>query len=80
MLANAMGVIKTTNAMIKAKVLFLSFVWMLSSELLRSQNCQGRHRGLRLPLVSPAPVKPEPVVAHQHQEGLVQGPGVKQLL
>ena len=68
-----MEVIKTTNAMIKAKVLFLSFVWMLSSELLRRQNCQGRHRCLRLPLVSPAPaeVHPEAVVSHQQQERLV---------
>ena len=55
------------------KVLILSFVWMLSSKLLGSQNCQGRHGGLRLALVSPAPaeVHPEPVVSHQQQEGLV---------
>ena len=55
---------------------------MLRSELVRSQNSQGRHSRLGLALVSPAPgeVHPEPVVSHQQQEGLVQRPGVKQRL
>ena len=55
---------------------------MLSSELLRSQNSQGRHSRLGLALVSPAPgeVHPEPVVSHQQQECSVQGPGVEQSL
>ena len=55
---------------------------MFVSKLLRRQQSQGRHGGLRLALVSPTPaeVHPEPVVSHQQQEGLVQRPGVKQLL
>ena len=50
---------------------------MLRAEMFRRKQCQGWHGGLYLPLVSPseAEVHPEPVVSHQQQEGLVQGPG-----
>ena len=73
---------RTPSRLLKDKVLILSFVWIFCSEMLRSQQCQGRHGGLGLALVSPAPagVHPEPVVSHQQQEGLVQSSGVKQLL
>ena len=74
--------LRTQSRLLRDKVLILSFLWMLSSELLRSQQRQGRHGGLGLALVSPAPgeVHPEPVVSHQQQEGSVQRPGVKQSL
>ena len=50
---------------------------MKRAEVLGREQSEGRHGGLRLALAGPAEVEvhPEPVVPHQHQEGLVQRPG-----